>query len=164
MTHLTRQQQLLGLAGWLVACFIVAAIGSAASIQAGPFYAQLIRPEWAPPPAVFGPVWTMLYTLMAISAWLVWRVDGFAGAKPALLMFLAQLLPNALWSWLFFAWNLGGPAFFDILLMLAMIMATQVLFWRISRLATVLLIPYLLWVSFAAALNFSLWQLNPQLL
>lgn len=164
MTKITRQKQIVGLAGWLVVCFISAAVGSAASIQAGSFYAELVRPEWAPPPSVFGPVWTVLYTLMGISAWLVWRERGFMAAGPALTLFLVQLALNALWTWLFFAWQRGALAFIDILLLWVLIVATLITFWRIRPVAGALLVPYLLWVSFASALNYSVWQLNPEIL
>lgn len=157
-------KQLIGLVAWLAASFMAAAIGAAASVQAGAFYAQLVRPEWAPPGSVFGPVWTALYTLMGVAAWLVWRIGGFRAARSALVLFVAQLAVNALWSWLFFGWRLGGLAFAEILLLWVLIAATLAGFWRLRPLAGALLIPYLLWVSFAAALNYSLWQLNPQLL
>jgi tryptophan-rich sensory protein len=161
---LPKNKQILGFVAWLAVSFIAAAVGSAASIQAGPFYAQLVRPEWAPPSDVFGPVWTILYALMGIAAWLVWRVGGFRAARTALTLFLVQLVVNALWSWLFFGWHLGGAAFADIVLLWVLVIATLVAFWRVRPLAGVLLIPYLLWVSFASALNYSVWQLNPQLL
>ena len=156
--------QALGLAGWLAVSFIAAAIGSIANVQAGPFYTALVRPDWAPPPDVFGPVWTILYALMGIAAWLVWRVGGFRAARAALSLFLVQLAVNALWSWLFFAWHLGALAFVDILLLWVLVLATLVAFWRIRPLAGAMLVPYLLWISFAAALNLSVWQLNPQVL
>lgn len=161
---LPRRKQIIGLVAWLAVSFIVAAIGSAASIQAGPFYTQLIRPEWAPAPNLFGPVWTILYALMGIAAWLVWRVGGFRAARTALTLFLVQLVVNALWSWLFFGWHLGGLAFADIVPLWVLIVATLIAFWRVRPLAGALLIPYLLWVSFASALNYSVWQLNPQIL
>jgi tryptophan-rich sensory protein len=135
-----------------------------ASIQAKSFYSQLAQPEWAPPPWVFGPVWTVLYALMGIAAWLVWRSRGFRANRQALTLFLLQLAFNALWSWLFFAWHLGIMALADVLVLWILIVATLVSFWRVRPLAGALLIPYLLWVSFASALNFSLWQLNPQVL
>jgi tryptophan-rich sensory protein len=113
---------------------------------------------------VFGPVWTVLFALMAIAAWLVWRSGGFYSHRLALSFFMAQLVFNAFWSWLFFAWHSGAWAFADIILLWALIVATLLSFWRIRPLAGVLLVPYLLWVSFAAALNFALWQLNPQIL
>ncbi len=161
---LSVSRQFIGLLGWLLLTFATAAIGSVASIQAAEFYAQLTRPEWAPPAWLFGPVWSALYLLMAISVWLVWRQAGFATAKKALLLFLAQLAANALWSWLFFAWRLGAAAFAEILLLWCLIVATVVTFWRVNRLASALLLPYLGWVTFAAVLAYHMWQLNPTLL
>jgi tryptophan-rich sensory protein len=164
MTGIQGKKQLAGLAGWIVVSFIAAAIGSVASIRAATFYMQLAQPSWAPSASVFGPVWTILYTLMAVAAWLVWRADGFRAARVALGLFLVQLAVNALWSWLFFAWHRGALAFADIVLLLLLIVATLVAFWRIRPLAGALLVPYLLWVGFASALNYSVWQLNPQIL
>lgn len=164
MTDMPPRKQIVGLVAWLAASFVAAAIGAAASVQAGSFYAQLVRPEWAPPGSVFGPVWTVLYALMGIAAWLVWRVGGFRAAGTALTLFLVQLGFNALWSWLFFGWQRGALAFADVVLLCALVVATLAGFWRIRRLAGALLVPYLLWISFAAALNYSVWQLNPQLL
>jgi tryptophan-rich sensory protein len=146
---------------WLVICFVTAAVGATASIQAQTFYAELIRPDWAPPGTVFGPVWTVLYTMMAVAAWLVWRRREIRPARIALAVFVLQLILNALWSWLFFAWNMGAVSFLDIVVLWAVIVATLVMFWRISRPAGLLLVPYLAWVSFASVLNFAIWQLNP---
>jgi translocator protein len=157
-------KQIVGLAAWLSVSFIAAAIGAAASIQAGPFYAQLLRPAWAPPTWIFGPVWTVLYALMGIAAWLVWRAADVRTTRFPIALFLVQLVLNALWSWLFFRWNHGGLAFADILLLELLIVATMIAFAKIRRLAGALLIPYLLWVAFASALNYSVWQLNPHIL
>lgn len=164
MPSFTRQKQIAGLAAWLVVVFIAAGIGAAASLDAGPFYIQLERPVWAPPPSIFGPVWTVLYAVMAIAAWLIWRSDGFRAARFALSLFLAQLALNASWSWLFFGWHLGGLAFADILALWVLIGATIIAFWRIRSLPGALLVPYWLWVSFACVLNYSVWHLNPQVL
>lgn len=164
MSQFSRKKQGVALIAWLGVSFAAAAIGAAASIHAGTFYQELVRPAWAPPPAVFGPVWTILYALMGIAAWLVWRERGFAAARPALALFFVQLGANALWSWLFFGWHHGAWSFADILLLWALLVATITAFWRIRPLAGALLLPYLLWVSFAAVLNYSVWQLNPQLL
>jgi benzodiazapine receptor len=163
VTPLPKKKQIIGFLAWLSVSFVAAAIGSAASIQAGSLYTQLLRPGWAPPPNIFGPVWTILYALMGIAAWLVWRVGGFRARTP-LTLFLVQLAVNALWSWLFFGWHLGAEAFADIILLWVLIVATLVAFWRVRPIAGALLIPYLLWVSFALALNYSVWQLNPQFL
>ena len=102
---------LLGLAGWLLVAFAAAAVGAVASADAGVFYESLARPPWAPPASLFAPVWTVLYLLMGIAAWLVWRARGFAAARTALTLFLLQLACNALWTWLFFAWRQGAAAF-----------------------------------------------------
>lgn len=164
MSSLSKFKQWLGLIGWLLVSFAASAVGAVASIQAKSFYSQLVQPAWAPPPGVFGPVWTTLFALMGIAAWLVWRGGGLRANHVPLGLFLLQLAINALWSWLFFAWQLGAWALVDVVALWGLILATLVAFWRVRPLAAVLLIPYLLWVSFAAALNFSLWQLNPQLL
>ena len=154
-------RQAFGLIGWLLVSFAAAAVGAVATSSAGSFYQQLNRPDWAPPSSIFGPVWTALYVLMGIAAWLVWRERGFSGARAALSLFLAQLVLNGLWSWLFFAWQRGAWALGEMLLLWVMILATLVAFWRIRPLAGMLLMPYLAWVSFASALTFALWQSNP---
>ena len=164
MSTFTVPRQIAGLIAWLATCFVVSVIGAAASIDAGPFYAGLVRPDWAPPGWVFGPVWITLYALMGIAAWLVWRQTGFRAARIALTLFLVQLVFNAAWSWLFFDWRLGGFAFMDILVLAVLIASTLVAFWRKTRIAGMMMVPYLLWVGFAAALNFSVWRLNPQAL
>lgn len=154
--------QLVGLIGWLSAAFIAGAVGAVASVDAASFYAQLSKPSWAPPAGVFGPVWSTLYALMGIAAWLVWRSPG--ARRVALALFGVQLAANALWSWLFFGWRQGGLAAVEVLVLLALIVATVATFWRHSRWAAVLLVPYLLWVSFAAVLTWAVWQTNPGLL
>lgn len=154
----------LGLLGWLGACYATSAVGAVASIRAQGFYRELVRPEWAPPPWVFGPVWTALYALMAVAAWLVWRERGWAGARVPLALFVAQLAVNALWTWLFFAWRLGALATAEIALLWVLLLVTLVRFWRVRPLAGVLLVPYLAWVTFATALSFAVWRLNPALL
>jgi benzodiazapine receptor len=164
MVRMPVSKQILGLLGWLILTFAAAAIGGVASVNAGAFYQQLSRPGWAPPGWLFGPVWSVLYLLIGIAAWLVWRVRGFRGAGAALSLFIIQLAANALWTWLFFAWQQGSLAFGEILFLWALILGTIVFFWRIRPLAGALLLPYLVWVTFASALNFTIWQLNPQLL
>ena len=164
MTVLTTKQKFLGLAAWLVVSFATSAVGAVATIRASEFYGELMQPAWAPPAAVFGPVWTVLYALMGIAAWLVWQSGGLQNQRLAIGLFLAQLAVNALWSWLFFAWSLGALAFIDILFLITLVVATIICFWRVRPLAGLLLVPYLLWISFAAALNYSIWHLNPQVL
>ena len=154
---------LLQLAGWIALTAAFAALGAFASVHAAVFYAQLDRPGWAPPAWLFGPVWSLLYLMMAIAAWRIGRTAA-SRACPALLLYLAQLAVNALWSWLFFARHLGAAAFACIVVLWLMIAATIVLFGRRERLAAMLLWPYLAWVSFAGGLCFSIWQRNPSLL
>ena len=146
----------------LALTYLAAGIGALGSINAASFYRELQLPACAPPAWLFGPVWTLLYTLMAVAAWLVWR--STKQHRAALGLYFAQLAVNALWSWLFFAWYQGALAFANILLLLPLIIATALCFWRQNKLAGLLLVPYLLWVSFAAVLNFSIWQLNPGVL
>jgi translocator protein len=164
MESLSKHKQIFGLIVWFVLCFAASAVGAVASIQAQSFYQQITQPTWAPPSWVFGPVWTLLYAMMAVAAWLVWGRGGLRANRIALSIFGAQLALNALWSWLFFAWYFGALAFVDIVLLWLLIVATIVSFWRVSPLAGALLVPYLLWVSFASALNYSIWQLNPLVL
>lgn len=154
---------LVGGLGWLALVYAVAAIAGLGSIEAASFYEDLQQPGWAPEPWLFSPVWSVLYTAMAVAAWLVWRRSSSA-ARLALALFLAQLAVNALWSWLFFAWKQGALAFACIVLLAALVAATAVQFWRHSRLASALLWPYLAWVCFAAALNLAMWRLNPSIL
>jgi tryptophan-rich sensory protein len=160
----SRAWQAFGLVAWALVTFVAAAIAALASRNAPEFYSQLTLPSWAPPQWVFGPVWTTLYTLMAIAAWWVWHRRGFAGTQIALVLFVVQLAANAFWSWLFFGWHLGALAFAEVLLLWCLIVATIVAFQRIRPLAAVLLYPYFLWCTYAAALTFAVWRLNPGLL
>lgn len=140
--------------------FAAAAVGSVASIDAPDFYLSLNRPTWAPPPNVFGPVWSALYLLMAIGAWIVVRVDSWESAKPKMILYGAQLALNSLWTWLFFYWHSGAAAFVDIILLWLLVAATIGAFWRTHKLAGALLLPYIAWVSFATALTWSVWHAN----
>jgi len=151
----------LGLAGWLLASFATGGIGAIASVSAASFYGELSQPFWAPPAWLFGPVWSALYVLMGIAAWLVWRAHGFRGAAAALKLFVAQLFANALWTWIFFVWHLGALSLAEIVALWLVIASTILAFWRLHRIAALLLVPYLAWVSFATALTAALWRLNP---
>lgn len=153
--------QWVGLLVSIGICFAAAGIGSlftAPEIRG--WYAVINKPAWTPPAWLFGPVWTMLYAMMGIAAWLVWRERGFAGAALPLALFAAQLVLNTLWSVIFFGMHRMGLAFLDIALLWLAILVTALAFWPISRVAGALLLPYLLWVSFAAALNYSIWRMN----
>jgi tryptophan-rich sensory protein len=136
-------------------------IGATASVRAAEFYAQLAKPAWAPSAGVFGPVWTVLYVLMAIAAWLVVRASGWPRARPAMILYAVQLGFNALWTWLFFRWRLGAVALVEILVLWALVLLTVRTFWRARALAGMLLLPYLAWVAFAAALTYVVWSRNP---
>ena len=156
--------RLLGLIVSIVVTFAAAGAGAIASLDADKFYAALDRPSWAPPAAIFGPVWSVLYLAMAVAAWLVWKARGIADARMPLTLFAAQLACNALWSWLFFAWHQGALALVDIAILGMLVLSTIIAFGRVRVLAAALLVPYLAWIGFAAALNFAVWQRNPALL
>lgn len=144
---------------FLALCFGTAAIGASwTSSSVNGWYQTLARPTWTPPDWVFGPVWTVLYFLMAVSAWLVWRTG--AASAGTWVLFASQLLLNAAWSGIFFAVRSPGAAFVEILFLWAAIAATALAFRSRSKLAGWLLLPYLAWSSFAAALNLAIWRLN----
>ena len=148
----------VGLVFWLGVVFLAAYTGS--RFMPGAWYAELDKPSWTPPNAAFGPVWTALYVMMAVAAWLVWARCGAAGAPAALTAFLVQLGLNATWSWLFFGRQAIGLALLDLVLLWAALAATTTLFWRKRPLAGALLAPYLLWTTYAGFLNFAIWRLN----
>jgi tryptophan-rich sensory protein len=164
MSKMPVSRQIIGLLGWLLLSFAAAAIGAVASAGAGAFYEQLVRPGWAPPGWLFAPVWGVLYALMGVAAWLVWRAHGFKEGGAALALFIVQLGANALWTWVFFVGHQGALAFAEIILLWCLIVATAASFRRLDALAAALLLPYLAWVTFASALTLSAWRLNPNLL
>lgn len=141
-----------------------AVAGGLASRDAPTFYGQLQTPPWAPPAWVFGPVWTLLYVTMASAAVLVARTRTPGGTGAALLWYLAQLGANALWSWLFFYARSGALATIDALVLWVLVAVTTLQFWRLRPFAGALLVPYLAWVTFAAALTVAMWQRNQALL
>lgn len=148
----------LALGGWLALCFAASATGVFVS-PAG-WYAELHKPAWNPPNWIFGPAWTLLYVLMAVAAWLVWCEGGWKRQRLPLGLFLLQWLLNALWTPLFFGLHRAGLAFAEIVLLWLALATTLGLFWHVRKAAGVLLVPYLAWVTFAAALNFTIWMLN----
>lgn len=159
----------LALLGWLALAAAAGAVGAIASREAAGFYGVLGKPAWAPPGWLFGPVWSALYVLMGVAAWLVWRARPAALAARAsrqrgLALFVVQLGLNALWTWLFFAWRQGAAAFGEIALLWLAVALTTWQFARVQRLAAWCLVPYLGWVSFAMALTWAVWQRNPGLL
>ncbi|HET6442192.1 MAG TPA: TspO/MBR family protein [Phycisphaerae bacterium] len=159
---MTKRRQVIGLVVSLAAVFAAAGVGShfTARSVAG-WYPTLAKPSWTPPGAVFAPVWTALYFLMALAAWLVWRkAGGLAAARLPLALFAVQLALNAAWSILFFGLRMPGLAFGELVLLWVAIAATLAAFRRVLPAAGLLLAPYLAWVTFAGALNFALWRLN----
>ena len=157
----TRLNDSLGLVGFLVICFAIAAIGgSVTSGSVGTWYVALNKPSFNPPNWIFGPVWTVLYATMAIAAWRVWRIVGWRNGFEALFLFAIQLGLNLAWSVLFFGLHRVGAAMVCIVALWLGIAATAAAFRKIDRLAAWLMVPYLAWVSFAALLNFSIWRLN----
>lgn len=156
---MNRAKAFLSLVGWIVLTFTAPALGVFG--MPGAWYASLQKPSWNPPSWLFGPVWSALYLMMAMAAWLVWRRGGFAAQKKPLSWFLVQLAFNAAWTPLFFGLHRPDLALVDIVLLWLAIAATIGAFHRAHRGAAWLLAPYLAWVSFAAVLNFTLWRMNP---
>lgn len=149
----------LALAVFVVLCLAAGAIGGLATAQSvTDWYPTLAKPAWNPPSWVFAPVWTTLYVLMALAAWLVWRKGP--AAKFALRMFVVQLVLNVAWSFLFFGARSPGLAVAEIVVLWLAIMATTRAFFRLSQPAGLLMLPYIAWVSFAAVLNLAVWRLN----
>jgi tryptophan-rich sensory protein len=154
----SRRRDVLGLAAFVVMCFGVSLLGGRAT---GPalalWYPALVKPAWTPPAWVFGPVWTLLYPMLAVAGWLAWREGRSRGGT---LVYLLQLALNAAWPWLFFAERRVDLALACALALFFAILWTVVAFWRVSRGAAILLVPYLGWVGFAAALNAAIWWMN----
>jgi translocator protein len=151
------------LAALLAASAVVAAAGGLFTQTApGSWYAGLRLPAWQPPGWLFGPVWTVLYIVMAVAAWRVWDRGRRAGVPVggALGLYFVQLALNLGWTLVFFGLEAPFLAFLEIVLLLAAIVATMLAFVRIDRLAGALFVPYVAWVTFAAALNFAIWRLN----
>jgi translocator protein len=149
---------ILALIVFVGACFIAAAMG--ALFPPGDWYERLAKPSWRPPNWLFAPVWTAIYLTIAVSGWLVWRKYGLAGAALPLAIYGLQLVLNAAWTPIFFGLRRPDLAFFEIIVLWMAIVATIAIFYPIHPGAALLLVPYLAWVTFAAALNFSVWRLN----
>jgi tryptophan-rich sensory protein len=158
MTQITRW---IGLAFFLVLCLGAGGLGAIATTpEIDGWYRTLTKPTWNPPDSVFGPVWTTLFILMAIAAWLVWKPEGGKAAAMPMTLFGIQLVLNVSWSWIFFGMHQPGWAVVEIAVLWLAIVATTVAFFRCSKIAGWLLMPYLAWVTFAAVLNFTIWRLN----
>ncbi len=156
-----RRRDALALAGFVVGCLAISAIGGAVTaLSVDGWYRALAKPAFNPPDWVFAPVWTALYLMMAVAAWRVWRRSAADGRARALALFGLQLALNLLWSCLFFGLMAVGAALGDIVLLWVVIVATAAAFGRIDRAAGWLMVPYAVWVLFAAALNAAIWWLN----
>jgi len=156
-----RRLDILGLAAFIILCLLVSGIGGAVTAKSvGSWYLSIEKPPFNPPDWVFAPVWTTLYILMAVAGWRVWRRRHRVHRRHALIMFYVQLTLNLAWSFLFFGFQRIDLAMVEIFVLLAFIIITAIFFWRVDRLAGALFVPYILWVSFAAVLNVSLWVLN----
>ncbi|MFJ9554453.1 TspO/MBR family protein [Nocardiopsis sp. NPDC101807] len=149
-------RSVLAAAGFAAALVAVAAVGGAAASGSGAVYAELELPAWAPPAWLFGPVWTALYVMIALAGWLVWRASGLAGASAFFAVYALQLVLNAAWTPLFFGAGLYFAALVDIAALAVAVAAAIALGRRHSTAAALLLVPYLLWVVFAAALNLAI--------
>lgn len=160
--HKNTFKSVAGLFFWLGICYFTAWIGAQVSpgIASSVWYDSIQKPDWNPPAWVFGPVWTTLYTMMGVAVWLVWKNYGFTEAKAALSVFIIQLFLNGLWSQIFFGLQEPGWALIEIILLLTTIILTTILFFKKNRVAGWLMIPYILWVSFATMLNGAIWWLN----
>jgi tryptophan-rich sensory protein len=146
---------------FIAVCLGVAGAGAIFTTNSvSDWYPMLQKPSWTPPSWLFGPVWTLLYLMMAVAAWLVWRKWGLDGVGVALGLFALQLALNAAWSPLFFGLRNPLAGLLDIVPLWVAILATLLSFWKISPIAGLLMVPYWLWVSFATALNFAIWRLN----
>lgn len=155
------RNNVLALGGFILLCFCAAAIGGLATATAiDTWYITLVKPSWTPPGWVFGSIWTVLYLMMAMAAWLVWLKRKEMAVRSSLQFFLVQLTMNAMWSVIFFGLRRVDLAFFWIGLLWIAIVVTMMLFKRVSLVAALLLVPYLIWVTIAQALNFEIWRLN----
>lgn len=162
-TSLVFSRQMLGLVAWLLISFAAAAAGAfATGTTIGNWYRLIAKPVWTPPTWVFPPVWITLFTLMAVSAWLVWRQGGFASAKFPLTLFLIQLALAAVWSAIFFTMERPDWAAIEISALWVMLVLTCIAFWRKSRGAALLLVPYLIWITYLMALTIQIARLNPR--
>jgi tryptophan-rich sensory protein len=162
-TMRSKQSQVVGLIVALLLPFLVVGISNAVtSSSLSDWYPNLIKPAWNPPSWLFGPVWTVLYLMMGVSSWLVWREGPRhpAGVKQALVWYAVQLGLNALWSIFFFGMRQIGIALVDIIVLWITLLITIIKFWRIRPIAGWLMVPYLLWVTFATSLNSTIWWLN----
>lgn len=151
----------IGLLLFIAVCLAAGGLGAIATTpEINGWYRTIAKPAWNPPDWVFGPVWTTLFVMMGLAAWLVWKPSGFRAAYLPLTLFASQLALNIAWSWIFFGMHQIGWAFVEIVTLWVTILATNIAFFRRSKGAGFLLVPYLAWVTFASVLNFTVWRMN----
>lgn len=161
MAQAKREIKVAQKVGTLLVFLVLVILASAFGAQfgTGQWYEELVKPAWNPPAWVFAPVWSTLYLMMAVAAWLVWDT-GHAQRKLVIAWWLAQLVLNALWSWLFFGLHRPGFALAELALLIIVLAVTIRLFHVVRPVAALLLLPYMAWLLFAWALNLTLWRLN----
>jgi len=156
--HRTR---VFALIAFMVLCLIISAFGGAVTATSvNDWYAALNKPFFNPPDWLFAPVWSVIYFMIAFSGWRVWLKTGIATAKGPFGLYAAQLALNLAWSFMFFGAQSPILGLIDVVILLAVIIANMIAFWKIDRLAGILLVPYALWVAFATLLNAAIWHLN----
>lgn len=156
------RRQWVSLLVWVAVCYGVSAVGAAVTMHAvETWYQGLVKPAGNPPDWVFGPVWTVLYMLMALAAWLVWTAGDGVARRRGIVWFCAQLAVNLLWSFAFFGARMPALGLADIVVMWALIVVTMVFFFKVRKKAGWLMVPYLAWVTYAGYLNWAIWRLNP---
>lgn len=149
---------------FIILCFTVEiAAGYWTNQSVSTWYPKLSKPSWTPPGWLFGPVWFILYIMIAVSGWLIYNAEYSRHRSITLILYASQLLLNLFWSFLFFSLRSPLLGLIDILLLNLLIILTIIYAWKVRRLASLLLIPYLIWVMYATSLNASIWQLNESL-
>ena len=151
--------QAVALVAFVCICLAAGALGGIFTSRAvKDWFPSLTKPRWNPPSWLFAPVWTLLYITMGLATWMIWRDEKLFST--AGYWFAGQLILNIAWSWLFFHLRRPDLAFYEIVLLCMSVFATVLLYWQANHVAGLLLIPYLVWVAFAAYLNYTIWQLN----
>jgi len=146
----------------ILLCLLTGVLGGlATATSVDTWYVALRKPSWTPPGAIFGPVWTLLYLMMAVAAWLVWKERNRRPVRIPMAVFLLHLAVNAAWSWIFFGWQRPDLAFFWIGFLWFWVVVTIFLFLTVRPLSAILMLPYLLWVTLAQVLNYEIFRLNP---
>jgi benzodiazapine receptor len=153
------RNQWVVLAALIVLCLIVGSLGGFATAEPVlTWYPTINKPSWTPPDWIFAPVWTVLFIMMAVAAWLVWRTGDRIG--PAMILFFSQLALNLGWSLLFFGARSPWLGLVEIVMFWCVLLVTVLAFFGRSTLAGILMLPYIAWVTFAAVLNFAIWRMN----